>query len=70
MLVVQIAAAHSAKAWGILVRHSAGTALPKRTFVVSETAVRALRAARVKFSIISRNGSNGQVKEARARERV
>jgi hypothetical protein len=36
-VVIQIAARDNAKAWSILVRHSAGTALPNRTFIVSDT---------------------------------
>jgi MoaA/NifB/PqqE/SkfB family radical SAM enzyme len=54
-VVIQVAAKDSAKAWGILVRHSPGTALPNRTFIVSEEAARALREAGVKFTEISRD---------------
>ena len=53
-VVIQIAARDKAKAWGLLVRHSPGTALPNRTFIVSEEAVRALRAEGIKFTEISR----------------
>ena len=53
-VVIQVAAADDAKAWALLVRHSAGVALPKRTFVVSEEAVRALREAGVRFTELSR----------------
>jgi len=53
-VVIQIAARDKVKAWGLLVRHSPGTALPNRTFIVSAEAVRALRAARIKFTEISR----------------
>jgi hypothetical protein len=35
-VILQIAAKDKAKAWGLLVRHSPGTALPDRTFIVSE----------------------------------
>lgn len=53
-VVIQIAAKDRAKAWGVLVRHSAGTALPNRTFIVSEEAVRALHRAGIKFSELCR----------------
>jgi hypothetical protein len=53
-VVIQIAASDKVKAWGLLVRHSPGTALPNRTFIVSEEAVRALRAVGIKFTEISR----------------
>ena len=53
-VVIQIAVSDKAKAWGLLVRHSPGTALPNRTFIVSEEAVRALGAAGIKFTEISR----------------
>lgn len=53
-VVIQVSARDSAKTWGLLVRHSAGMALPNRTFVVSEEAVRALREAGVKFVEVSR----------------
>ena len=35
MVVIQIAAADDAKAWSLLLRHSPGTALPNRTYVVN-----------------------------------
>ncbi|MEX0717151.1 MAG: hypothetical protein WD066_11205 [Planctomycetaceae bacterium] len=53
--VIQVAARDSAKAWGLLVRHSPGTALPNRTFVVSPEALRALRDAGVAFVELSRD---------------
>jgi hypothetical protein len=56
-VVIQVSPKDIARAWGLLVRHSAGTALPNRTFVVSREAARALRRERVKFAVISRNGA-------------
>jgi hypothetical protein len=55
-IVIQVAARDSAKAWGILVRHSPAMALPNRTFIVSEDALGALKRARVKLREISREG--------------
>lgn len=54
-VVIQIAAKDRAKAWGILVRHSVGTALPNRMFIVSEAAARALKDAEIRFDEISRD---------------
>lgn len=56
-VVIQVSAKDSAKAWALLVRHSVGAALPNRTFVVSQEAVRALREAGIKFVEISREAS-------------
>jgi hypothetical protein len=69
-IVVQIDPRHCAKAWGLLVRHSHGTALPNRTFIISAEAARALRRAGIKFTAISRDGVEFGAKGVRARERV
>lgn len=53
-VVIQVSAEDRARAWGVLVRHSPGTALPNGTFLISEDAARALRRARINFSQISR----------------
>ena len=66
-IVIQVQPRDSAKAWAMLVRHSAGVALPDRVFVVSEEAVRALRKAGVRFAEISRETS---VSGAVAGERI
>jgi hypothetical protein len=55
-VVIRIAAEDSAKAWALLVRHSPGTALPRRVFFVSEGAVRSLREAGIRFTEVSRRG--------------
>jgi hypothetical protein len=57
-VTIQIAAPDYAKAWGLFVRHSAGTALPERIFVVSEEAVQALRVAGIGFTEISREAGS------------
>src|SRR5215210_1889016 len=44
-IVIRVAEQDRARAWGILVRHSPGTALPNNTFLVSEGAARRLRGA-------------------------
>ena len=53
-IAIQVSARDSARAWGILVRHSPAMALANRTFIVSEEAVRALRNAGVKLIEVSR----------------
>lgn len=53
-VVIQVSAKDSARAWSLLVRHSSGTALPDRKFVVSAEAVRALRKEGIGFVEISR----------------
>jgi hypothetical protein len=52
-VVIQVDAKDKAKALALLVRHSPGTALPDRKFIVSEEAVRALRKAGIKFTTLS-----------------
>lgn len=54
-VVIQVSKDDDAKAWALMVRHSPGVALPNRTFVVSEEAVSALRAAGIRFTELSRN---------------
>jgi hypothetical protein len=56
-IVIQVSPRDSARAWSLLVRHSPGVALPDRVFVVSEEAVRVLRAAGIRFSELSREAS-------------
>ena len=53
-VVIQVAASDDAKAWALLQRHSPGVALPKRTFIISEAAVRALSKAGIRFTELSR----------------
>lgn len=47
--VIQIAPDDDARAWGILVRHSPGIALPNRIVIVSDEAVKTLREAGIHF---------------------
>lgn len=68
-IAIQVSARDSAKALEVLVRHSAGMALPNRIYVVSEDAVKELRKKRVQFKEITREGVpptlNGAVKGER-----
>jgi hypothetical protein len=56
-VVIQVDRRDSAKAWGVLVRHSPGVALPGRVFVISPEAARELRKAGVRFKRVSRDTS-------------
>jgi hypothetical protein len=69
-VVIQISAKDNAKAWAFLVRHSPGTALPNRTFIVSEEAVRALREAGIRFTELSRDVGEPTTGGATAGERI
>ena len=55
-IVIRVSDKDRSRAWGLLVRHSPGTALPNNTFIVSETAARALHHAGIEFTEISREG--------------
>jgi hypothetical protein len=57
-VVIRVSDRDRARAWGFLVRHSPGTALPNNTFVISEAAARDLRRAGIKFDEISRDGQS------------
>lgn len=69
-VIIQVSVKDSAKAWGVLVRHSAGTALPDRTFIVSEEAVRALREASVKFVELSHEPGEASAEGTFSGERI
>ncbi len=53
-VVLRFSAAEELKALPILLRHSPGTVLPDRTYIVSEEAARSLREAGVAFTEVSR----------------
>jgi hypothetical protein len=55
-VVIRVSDKDRARAWGLLVRHSPGTALPNNTFIISDAAARALRQAGIEFAEISREG--------------
>jgi hypothetical protein len=57
-VVIRVSDRDRARAWGRLVRHSRGTALPNNTFVVSDAAARDLRRAGIEFDEISRDGQS------------
>jgi hypothetical protein len=53
-VVIRMSQSDEAKALPILLRHSPGTALPDRTYVITEDAARQLRQAGVHFVEVSR----------------
>lgn len=53
-MIIQMSEADEAKALPILLRHSPGTVLPNRIYVVSEEVAKKLRAAGVQFTELSR----------------
>lgn len=55
-IVIRLTSKQEAKALPILLRHSSGTILPNRTYILNEAAVEALREAGVRFTEISRDG--------------
>lgn len=59
-VVIRVADKDRARARGFLVRHSAGTALPDNTYVVSEAAARDMRSAGIEFTELSRDELNHQ----------
>jgi len=68
-VIIHLGEEEEVKALPILLRHSPGMVLPHRTYVLSEEALRALRAAGVRFSEVSREASAPNLEEV-AGERV
>ena len=68
-VIIQLGREEEAKALPILLRHSPGMVLPQRTYVLSEVALRALRAAGIQFSELSREAAAPRLGEV-AGERV
>jgi hypothetical protein len=52
-VVIRMTKSQEAKALPILLRHSPGTVLPERTYIVDEKAARALRSAGIRFTELS-----------------
>ena len=69
-IVIQIAASDDARAWEMLQRHSAGVALPNRTYIVSEESVAALRKLSIRFTEVSRDTQSLHQEGAAAGERI
>jgi hypothetical protein len=61
-IIIQLSEVEEVKALPILLRHSPGTVLPNRIYVVSEDAAKQLREAGVEFTALSR-ASNAPTRE-------
>ena len=68
-VIIQLTRDQEAKALPILLRHSPGMVLPQRIYILSQEALRALRAAGVWFSELSREAVAPVLEEV-AGERV
>jgi len=69
-VVIQMTEAEEAKALPILLRHSPGTVLSNRTYVVSEEAVKRLRAAGISVRELSRESAAPKLEGVSAIERI
>ncbi len=69
-VVIRFSAREELKALPILLRHSPGTVLPERTYVISLEAARALREAGVKFTELGSEADPPRLEGAPSGERV
>ena len=58
------------KALAILLRHSPGTVLPERTYVIQKDAAESLRAAGIKFVEVARDASTTSLEGIAHGERI
>ena len=68
--IIQLSEAEEAKALPILLRHSPGTVLPNRTYLVSEDAAKKLREAGVQFTELSRESNDSPLERVGSGERI
>ena len=69
-VVIRLSSAEELKAIPIMLRHSPGSILPNRTYVISETVARTLREAGVRFVELSRESNVPVLEGAAACERI
>ena len=69
-VVIRFSAAQELEALPILLRHSPGTVLPDRTYIISEGAAKALRDAGIVFTEISREANAPSLEGASSGERI
>jgi hypothetical protein len=69
-VIIRLSNREEAKALPILLRHSPGAVLPERTYVISEEAARALRAAGVTFTELSHEANLPGLEGAVPGERI
>lgn len=68
--IIQLSEAEEAKALRLLLRHSPGTVLPNRIYVVSEEAAKRLREAGVQFTELSRESTAPRLEGVGSGERI
>jgi hypothetical protein len=68
--IIQMTEAEEAKALPILLRHSPGTVLPHRIYVVSEDAAKQLRQAGIQFTELSRESNAPRLEGVGSGERI
>jgi hypothetical protein len=69
-VVLRFSAEEETKALPILLRHSPGTMLPNRTYVVDETVLAALRDAQISFCEVTPRANSSLLEEAATGERI
>ena len=69
-VVIHLSSAEELKAIPILLRHSSGSILRDRTYVISDAAAKALRTAGVRFLELSRESNVPVLEGAAACERI
>lgn len=69
-VVIRLSAKEELKALPIILRHSPGTILPHRTYVLSEASVAALREAGVGFTTIGTESNPPRMEGVPAGERI
>jgi hypothetical protein len=68
--IIQLSEVEDAKALPILLRHSPGTVLPNRIYVVSEDAAKRLRQAGVQFTELSHESNDAPLEGVSSGERI
>lgn len=69
-VTIRFTAAEELKALPILLRHSPGTILPERTYIISPEAARALQDAGIKFTPVASETHPPSLTGAPAGERI
>jgi hypothetical protein len=69
-IIIQLSEAEEARALPVLLRHSPGTVLPNRLYVVSADAAKKLREAGVQFTELSRESNDSPLEGVGSGERI
>jgi hypothetical protein len=69
-VVIQLTQVDEAKALPILLRHSPGTVLSNRTYIIDEAAVTKLREAGIRFTELSRESNAPSLEGVGSSERI